>query len=125
MSLAIWSIELYQRHISPHKGFCCAYRIAHNDLSCSEFAKRQIAASGVFKSLADIRQRFEDCKQAAKQLSEQREQSKQKKSKCDTFMDRAGCGCELTRCCAVPPPGDCRIAGASAGGCDGCACTPF
>lgn len=119
MRLAIRSIELYQRHISPHKGFCCAYRIAHNDLSCSEFAKRQIAASGFFKALTDIRERFKDCKQAALQLSKS---SERKKSKDDRLIDRC-CYCDPGVCSVIP--GDCSVAGGSTGGCDGCSCTPF
>ncbi len=118
MSVAIRSIEAYQRHISPHKGFCCAYRIATNEVSCSEFAKQRIANRGFFKALADIRQRFNACKQAALQLHKSSE--KQRKSKGDTFMNRY-CSCDPSPCCmSLPEKG-----AAGMGGCDGCACTPF
>ncbi|WP_242032792.1 membrane protein insertion efficiency factor YidD [Oscillatoria sp. FACHB-1406] len=34
-SLAIAAIGVYQRHLSPRKGFACAYRVLHNRDSCS------------------------------------------------------------------------------------------
>ncbi len=39
---AIILIQLYQKFISPYKGYCCAYKVHHNDVSCSQFAKLTI-----------------------------------------------------------------------------------
>ena len=39
--LALASIGLYQRYISPYKGFCCAYRV-HKGPACEEL-KRSLA----------------------------------------------------------------------------------
>lgn len=58
------SILGYQRYISPHKGFACAYRVLHRERSCSEYAKQAIAQKGFFAALPLIRQRFQACKQA-------------------------------------------------------------
>ncbi|NES97529.1 MAG: membrane protein insertion efficiency factor YidD [Desertifilum sp. SIO1I2] len=62
------SIGGYQRYISPRKGFACAYRILHQDLSCSEYAKRAIAKHGLGDAIPLIHQRFQACKQANQTL---------------------------------------------------------
>lgn len=62
------SILGYQRFISPHKGFACAYRVLHRERSCSEYAKQAIAQKGFFAALPLIRQRFQACKQASQIL---------------------------------------------------------
>lgn len=45
--LALWAIRLYQRHLSPHKGFCCAWRVATGGDSCSAYGHRVIARHGL------------------------------------------------------------------------------
>ena len=59
---AIASINFYQKYISPKKGYYCAYRVHHNDLSCSEFAKTTIQNIGLLNSFSVIKNRFEECK---------------------------------------------------------------
>ncbi len=34
--LVLWAIEVYQRHLSPRKGFSCAYRCHTGHASCSQ-----------------------------------------------------------------------------------------
>jgi putative component of membrane protein insertase Oxa1/YidC/SpoIIIJ protein YidD len=48
--LAINSITAYQQYISPHKGYCCAYRILSGEPSCSAYAIQQIQTHGVFEA---------------------------------------------------------------------------
>ena len=68
---AIGLINGYQRHISPRKGFSCAYRIRHNDtVGCSGFAKNAIRAHGVWHAFPLIKDRFAACKDAAFALSQ-------------------------------------------------------
>ena len=75
-SFAVVTINGYQRYISPHKGFCCAYRVVRGGDSCSEFAKQAILQNDFWHSLSTIRKRFIECKEAAVYYNLQKEQDK-------------------------------------------------
>jgi putative component of membrane protein insertase Oxa1/YidC/SpoIIIJ protein YidD len=62
--LAVQTIALYQRYLSPLKGFHCAHRRLHGGLSCSEYVKQTIAAQGIKRSLPLCRERFQACRAA-------------------------------------------------------------
>jgi putative component of membrane protein insertase Oxa1/YidC/SpoIIIJ protein YidD len=64
-NLAIRSILLYQNHISPRKGFRCAFSVFHNDLSCSAFCKNEFATNGVIKGIVSTLKRFQSCRHDA------------------------------------------------------------
>src|SRR3954452_11406096 len=66
--LACRAIEAYQRHVSPRKGFRCAFRVLHGGDSCSGFAKRAIARLGPVPGLRLLRRRFQRCRLAARVL---------------------------------------------------------
>jgi uncharacterized protein len=53
--VALRAIHAYQRYISPHKGFCSAYRSITGRLSCSNFSARAIEKTG---TIAGIRLTF-------------------------------------------------------------------
>ena len=57
-------ISLYQRFLSPLKGYGCAYRIRHQSNSCSGAVKSLLAQHGVIKSIPLIRLRFRACRHA-------------------------------------------------------------
>ena len=129
---AVLAINGYQKFISPYKGFCCAHRVVTGDVSCSEYVKRLIQQKGLFSSLSDIRQRFSDCKASAICLNEmgedgldKREDEEKQEGSC--LPDTACVACDLGA--AIPSGcGEVSVGGAGsvvAGGCDGCACTPF
>ncbi|MFM2269897.1 MAG: hypothetical protein RL757_3338 [Bacteroidota bacterium] len=62
---AVGVINLYQQYISPHKGWKCAYGIAHPDeVSCSEFGKEAIRNFGVVNGLQLLRKRFKECEKS-------------------------------------------------------------
>lgn len=61
-------INFYQRQISPHKGFSCAYRILHRGESCSQYVKGVIQTRGLLPAIPLIRERFRDCQQASQIL---------------------------------------------------------
>ena len=65
-------IELYQRYVSPYKGFRCAYRAHRGRHSCSEFGKRALARGGVAGFWPLLRRRFARCAEAAKLLKAKR-----------------------------------------------------
>jgi putative component of membrane protein insertase Oxa1/YidC/SpoIIIJ protein YidD len=77
------AIEGYQRYVSPHKGFHCAYGKLHGGLTCSAFGKKAIAENGVVGGAILLRDRFRQCHQAAATLSAQR---------CDSGPRAGDCG---------------------------------
>ena len=56
--MALLMIVFYQKHLSPHKGFSCAYRQHTGHASCSNLGYRAIRRFGVFKGIGVIRMRF-------------------------------------------------------------------
>lgn len=59
--LALPAIAFYQRHLSPYKGFACAYRVHIGACGCSELGYRAIRRFGVFTGLGVLRQRLALC----------------------------------------------------------------
>ena len=66
-------INIYQKQLSPHKGFSCAYRVLHCSESCSQYTKRVISELGIGQALPLIKQRFQACKAANQTLKVQRQ----------------------------------------------------
>lgn len=60
-ALALTLIRGYQRHISPRKGFSCAYRVICGGHSCSTHGYHAISKHGVFLGLRLIRRRLDRC----------------------------------------------------------------
>lgn len=59
--LALAAIRGYQRHLSPHKGFSCAYRCATGRASCSAHGYRVIERFGLWNGLALLQRRLRLC----------------------------------------------------------------
>ncbi|MGY4831227.1 membrane protein insertion efficiency factor YidD [Sphaerotilaceae bacterium SBD11-9] len=55
------AICFYQRHLSPLKGFGCAYRVHTGRASCSALGYRAVRRHGVFTGLGLIRERTRRC----------------------------------------------------------------
>ena len=66
-AIALFAIKAYQRYISPHKGFCCAYRAHTGYSSCSTLGYRAIRRYGVLPGIAVLQQRFKRCSAAHQQ----------------------------------------------------------
>ena len=93
--LSISAINLYQRYLSPHKGYCCAHRVYTGEDSCSQYAKVAIAEYGLFSAFPLIREQFDRCSLAAKEMKKQRK----KKGKDNTSDDCAGdIACQSINC---------------------------
>jgi len=71
-TLALWFIGFYQRHLSKHKGFCCAHARYFGGASCSHAVKSIVLEQGLTHGLSAIRARFKECRYAYKQLSSAR-----------------------------------------------------
>jgi putative component of membrane protein insertase Oxa1/YidC/SpoIIIJ protein YidD len=61
----VGAIGVYQRFVSPHKGFCCAHRACTGGLSCSAYAKLALLHRGFFAALPGIKERLRQCSEYA------------------------------------------------------------
>lgn len=64
--IALQAIRLYQRFISPRKGFCCAYAAVTGHASCSALGYRAIRRFGVWGGLDVLDQRLHKCSVSAR-----------------------------------------------------------
>ncbi|MDR2209612.1 MAG: membrane protein insertion efficiency factor YidD [Azoarcus sp.] len=60
-ALVLAAIRIYQRYLSPYKGFCCAYRHHTGRSSCSTLGFRAIRRYGVIDGIAVLRRRTYLC----------------------------------------------------------------
>ena len=72
----LFLIRIYQKYISPHKGYQCAHGVLTGKDSCSEAVTKIIQQVGFFSGLGLIRQQFEDCRHAAEILKKKKEKRK-------------------------------------------------
>lgn len=66
---ALWSIDTYQKHISPKKGFACPHRLLHGGLSCSNYVKELLLYQDLSKVIGLTKKRFHDCAKASQKLN--------------------------------------------------------
>lgn len=59
--IALMLIRLYQRFLSPLKGYSCAYRVYTGKESCSAYGYQAIARYGVVTGYQLIRRRLDKC----------------------------------------------------------------
>lgn len=94
-SLACRLIGLYQKHLSPRKGFRCAYRVRHERRSsCSQFARRAIDRLGLMPGVRLLRRRLGKCGRASRALDYEAPRARVKgrwKDRCWSAANR-GCG---------------------------------
>ena len=64
VNAALLAIRVYQRWISPYKGFRCAHSVLHGGPGCSGYAAEAIRDRGLLGAIRPIRQRFRDCRAA-------------------------------------------------------------
>jgi putative component of membrane protein insertase Oxa1/YidC/SpoIIIJ protein YidD len=91
--LVILLIVIYQKFISPFKGFRCAYAVLHGGDSCSEAVKKIVRDKGPFGGRRDIRARFQACKEANETLI-RNGQRRRGQNDCDECPD-----CDCTDAC--------------------------
>jgi putative component of membrane protein insertase Oxa1/YidC/SpoIIIJ protein YidD len=102
--LVAGAISLYQRYVSPYKGFRCAHRALHGRASCSEFAKRVTIRRGVLALPALLRRRFDACADAARRLARRRRKPHlafaRRKSSSQSSWEWGECGSAIAEGCA-------------------------
>jgi len=113
--LAIFLINIYQRFISPRKGFRCAYGALHGNGTCSQRIKDIICQFGVVGGYKKIKQQFSNCKLAYVQLQKNPELDKGKKDRPKKKRRRDQCDfCDCPGSCE--PPSSCKGGGGGGGG---------
>lgn len=124
------AITGYQRYISPYKGFCCAYRVKHGGMSCSEYVKQALLQHGIWRAIPIAKQRFGECKLAASAVvadgnnqyrTLMRRQNRSRQQKRNSSLDCCN-GCSPIDLIPSEGCGSFEIAG---GGADACSCTPW
>lgn len=93
-NIVVTIISIYQKYLSPHKGFRCAHAAYHSGDSCSEAVKVIILQKGLLGGWGDIRQRFADCKRASIAVQQREDKKKDKRKKDEAppwWSDCAGC----------------------------------
>lgn len=68
-SMADNAIGVYQRYISPYKGFCCAYRAHTGKRSCSAYGRAVVQKLGLLALLAALPKQFERCRVAYRSMA--------------------------------------------------------
>lgn len=61
-SAAASAIGLYQRYVSPYKGFCCAYRAQTGRRSCSAYGKTIATRLGFVALIQALPRQFDRCR---------------------------------------------------------------
>ena len=103
-ALLLVAISAYQRYLSPHKSFCCAYSVHTGHSSCSVLGFRAVRRFGALAGLGILRRRVE---------SESGEDHQSGYCDCDL-------PCDLN--CDFPSIDSCSFLGdiVNGCGCDGC-----
>lgn len=120
----------YQRYISPYKGFCCAYRVKHGGVSCSEYVKQTLLRHGTWQAIPAIKRRFAECKAAATTLSaDNKVQRRRHNKELNESRRREKKGsfdfCDCFSAVDLIPSHGCSAAEVAGGGADACSCTPW
>ncbi len=67
-TLLLAAIRGYRRHLSPRKGFACAYRVHLGACSCSTLGLRAISRYGAWRGLGVLRLRLAQCHLVAEEF---------------------------------------------------------
>lgn len=93
---AIYAISLYQRHLSPYKGFRCAYRAHTGRCSCSEYAKKIVRRLGVFALFVAMPRQFSRCRlayHAIMAIDSENNRRNRRRQRRDSSWDCSGLDC--------------------------------
>ncbi|MCP5306772.1 MAG: membrane protein insertion efficiency factor YidD [Chromatiaceae bacterium] len=91
--IAIKTIRLYQQHISPRKGYCCAHHVLHQNGSCSSWAIAAIESHGTLAMVSQFGARLAECNEASKELSAKKSENKEEAPPCDKACTATDAGC--------------------------------
>ena len=78
--IAAYLITLYQRFISPHKGFRCAAGAYYGSPTCSQAVKQIILEDGLIGGRKKVRQQFQLCSTAAQTIQIEKKKKRKKRN---------------------------------------------
>ncbi len=96
--ISIYGIEFYQKHISPYKGYSCAYRYYTGKDSCSEFTKKSILKFGFLKSIPYFVEYLKKCKRVYNINEGSTQEEKIERNKKDKEVDGCNEACGVLSC---------------------------
>jgi len=79
--IALSIIRIYKNHISPLKGFRCAYGVFHGGKSCSTRIYEIIEENGLIGGIPLIRAQLNNCSSAYSRIAADKERKKKKRNK--------------------------------------------
>lgn len=102
---ALIAIRVYQRYISPYKGFRCAYRAHTGCASCSALGYRAVRRHGVWGGMALLRARMRRCGVAHRRYTPtpQHRPFQSQRGECDVG------GCDVPGDCSIELPSSDRL----------------
>ncbi len=111
-TLLLALIRLYQRHLSPRKGYDCAYRLHCGGAGCSGLGLRAIRWKGSWTGLWLLRERLARCAAVHAQAHPQRRPPALQRGDCDCggcdLPGAEGCsGCDVGDVCDLGDACDC------------------
>ena len=96
-NLIIQLIQIYQQHISPHKGYCCAHSALYGHSSCSSWAIRILKKQKLSFFFPLMKRRFQACNQAHKELKKEKSETENNPES----IDPCPCGDKKTAYCCL------------------------
>ncbi|RDH45638.1 membrane protein insertion efficiency factor YidD [Zooshikella ganghwensis] len=75
-SFLVLLIEIYQKYISPYKGYRCAHGVFYKGDSCSCAVRKVIQRRGLIRGYSDIRNQFARCSYAYERLEEEKDKKR-------------------------------------------------
>jgi len=107
---AIGLIEVYQRRLSPLKGFTCAHLVLHGGVSCSQAVKLAIVEGGLSAGWRAVKARAASCRAAMISLQAGTEEGKDGQDRSAGRRRRPGSrACTGEDCCLVGGAEGCNI----------------
>ena len=92
--IATYLITLYQRFISPHKGFRCAASAYYGTATCSQAVKQIILEDGLVGGRKRVREQFFLCSSAARLIQQEKKRKpKDRRGGSDSAWCLAEAGC--------------------------------
>ena len=113
-AVLLCAIRFYKRHVSPRKGYACAYRIHTGRCSCSTLGYRAVSRYGVVRGLGVLQLRLDRCHEVFAQRA-RRAGPRGQKGFCD-------CDLPCDASCVDLPSSDCCTGDGSPLDCIDCDC---
>ncbi|WP_442927663.1 membrane protein insertion efficiency factor YidD [Microcoleus sp. A003_D6] len=66
--IVVFFVRIYQKYLSPRKGFSCAYSRLYGDESCSEYFRQIVKSQGINKAIPLFQERLRKCQMAHMKL---------------------------------------------------------